>query len=145
MIVSCSPERIDVATAKLRIIFRAELEDCSLTGTLDVQVWTAVEEFKAEAGTDITAVESKNSVITRITNFAPNIDLQLVASRLTVRSDIIFHCAKKSLFPSLYLALGAYKHPEYKAIMDCPGRWRREFDSSTWLALPSHAALADGG
>ncbi len=65
-IVESPLRELDIATAKIRVLFILELVEAAETGELDLDCWNAIEEFKDECPTDMTLIESGNSVISRM-------------------------------------------------------------------------------
>ncbi len=142
-LVDAHNRQLDHSTAKLRCIFWRHLLRTAVFGTLFVDLHKILEEWKADLPADIQLVESKNSVLSRIPALSPNIGDALVASRFTIKCDLIAnHSAnpKRCVSRALQYAIGNYKGSTYQAINGNEGRFSStlEDDMSFFPVCPGN-------
>ena len=129
-------KRLDVSTAKFRFIFWRELLRTAQFGTLHHNIYDVLLNAFADLPADMQLVESKNSIVSRITSLSPNIGDVLVSSRCTIKGDI---CSNYDgvVSSALILALDTYKSKAFHAIKNHTSRWTSAADANSFFPLCS--------
>ena len=81
-------QTLDITTAKVRELFRSELEACACTGKIPHYFWQLIIQWRIKARCSVQLIESCNSIITRTTSAAPRIENPLLSARITIKQEI---------------------------------------------------------
>ena len=88
LLLSSPVESLDGMSAKIRFHFRRDLEMCILSGgRLHVALWRLIWHWQQAVPSDMQQNEGMNSVITYMTKLSVNLDLPLLGSRLTIKTE----------------------------------------------------------
>ena len=109
LVVAAQVEDLDNCTAKLRYFFPKWFLHAAEHGTLHENLWDILNAWKQEFLADVGFVESGNSVLTKMTGTAVNIDIPLLASRFTTKKKLLEGGEKPDLAGPLAACLTNYR------------------------------------
>lgn len=88
MVMQRQWSELDTTTAKLFHAMPHVFEQGARDGTIQLPEWTVLQQWRAKCKCDAQIVESANSILTKMTDLAPRIDQQLLASRFTQKHEL---------------------------------------------------------
>ena len=146
LVVAAQVEDLDNCTAKLRYFFPKWFLHAAEHGTLHENLWDILNAWKQEFLADVGFVESGNSVLTKMTGTAVNIDIPLLASRFTTKEKLLEGGEKPDLAGPLAACLTNYRSKEFYALQDYTYRWTAPPDANFMPLIRERLeALVGGG